>query len=228
MVIAIIFSALLGVAHYISDKIDIERTPHKMRMVSFTAGIFITYLFLNLFPHLYLDSEYLTRLALVFVLAGFSIFHVIEKYLYKHASKDRLRKDLREIHAIMFFIYHFVIGVILVSITATGFIQGALLFIPIFSFSVVSSISVKEIHNVVRENRAMKFLLSISTPLGASLAMLFPLPTILYYGLLGFIAGTLLYVIITESLPREKMGEPLFFVLGVFLYTILIGLTWVV
>ena len=85
-----------------------------MKNISFAAGIFITFLFLEMFPLLFQQSFSFTQISLIFMLFGFSLFHIIQKYEYKHVSRKRLRKEIKELHSLAFFIYHFVVGIILV------------------------------------------------------------------------------------------------------------------
>ena len=44
--------------------------------------------------------------------------------------------------------------------------------------------------------------------------------------LIAFITGTLLYIVIRESLPSDKAEKPLYFMTGALFYTLLILLTW--
>ncbi len=226
--IQIIFGLVLGLVHYFSDKIHLAHGIHRMKTMSFTAGIFITYVFLHLFPSLYQGDLFLIRLSLIFVLIGFALFHVIEKYIYQHASGRELKKDLKTSHSFAFFFYHFTIGIVLVNLIRTDLISGMLLFIPVFSYTAISSVSMKEIHEIVTGRKTAKFLLSISTLLGVLLATYIEIPSLLYYALFGFVVGTLLYIIILEALPKEKEGDPRFFIAGIALYTILIWFTWLV
>ena len=49
----------------------------------------------------------------IFLLVGFSVFHLVEKLVYQHAEAARLAWELKEVHSIDFFIYHFIVGVAL-------------------------------------------------------------------------------------------------------------------
>lgn len=230
MSLPLILGIALAVIHYFSEKFHLLEHIHRMKFISFTGGIFITYLILDLLPALFEGGVMESRISLLFVLIGFSLFHLLEKYVYREAqNREVLRKELKEIHSLTFFLYHFVIGMILVSvIDKLGLMTGILFFIPIFLITLVSSISLKEIHGRIREKKAVKLLLSISTLLGVVVATLFPLTFLLYSILLGFVVGALLFVVIVDSIPRERKGEPVFFILGVALYALIIGATWII
>ncbi len=221
--------ALLAFVHYFSEKFHLIRHVQRMKFISFSGGVFVSYIILHLLPDLYAGDVGMNRTSLVFVLIGFSIFHLIEKFMYKHEASNReaLKRELKELHSLCFFFYHLTLGTVLVSVfTGSGFASGVLFFMPLILIAFVNSISLKEIHGKLRQNRAVKLLLSVSTLLGAALATAFPLTELLYSILLGFVAGALLFTVMVDSLPRERKGEPLFFVLGASLYSLLIGFTW--
>jgi hypothetical protein len=50
--------------------------------------------------------------------------------------------------------------------------------------------------------------------------------TAIFGELLSFITGTLLYIVIRESLPSEEAEKPLYFITGVLFYTLIIFMSW--
>ena len=139
-----------------------------------------------------------------------------------------MKKNLKLEHSLSFFVYHFVGGIILVSLINTNILAGLLFFIPMFSYTAISSISMNFIHRDVKDNIMIKTILSLSSLLGVAFAMLINIPPFIYYGLMGFMIGSLLYIIIMDSIPKEKEGNPLFFVIGILFYIIIITMTWVI
>lgn len=226
--LSIILSLVLGIVHYFSEKIYSLISAQRIKIISFAAGISITYLFLVLFPELYYAVEHLQKLLFIYLLLGFASFHLIEKFIYKYARKRDLKRELKEAHSIAFFIYYFLIGIILVNFVKINILAGVLFFIPIFFHTAFTPVSLSGIHQKVRENRLAKLILSGSAFFGVILAKNILIPQKIYHALLGFVVGILLYVIVRELIPRKKKGEPLFFVLGIILYLILIVLTWFV
>jgi len=230
MMLAVALGVVLAAVHYFSEKFHLLSRISRMKFISFTGGVFISYLILHMFPGLFMDDVLLSRISLVFVLIGFSFFHLLEKYIYRHETKsqEELRKELKETHSVTFFIYHLIIGLVIVSIiNGTGPAGGILFFIPLLFIAAVSSISLKGIHGNVRQNRTVKVALSVSTLMGILIAIIFPLTQLIYSVLLGFVIGALLFVVIVDSIPKERKGEPVFFILGVALYSLLIGATWI-
>lgn len=223
----LLFGVILGVVHYFSERINPENIK-RMIGVSFTAGILITFLFLELFPNLLEVGGAINRISLVFMLVGFTIFHVIEKYIYQHSKSTKtLKKELKEIHTISLFIYYLVIGMVLANISQfVGLRAAVLFFIPLLLHAALSSISLGELHGIIRGNMTVKFLLSFSTLIGILIAFFFEIVYSLQQVLMGSIIGMLLYVTIVDSIPKEREGRPGFFLLGVILYSAIIALTW--
>lgn len=223
VLLALGLGVLLGVMHFFSDRIDLSMYRDKMKLMSFTSGILITYLFLDLFPQFYAGSRFVTEISLLFVLIGFAAFHVLERYTYRHASrKSELRKELKEEHSAALFLYHVAIGMILVDLTGASALQGLLFFVPIMLYSLTSTISLKEIDGELRASAPVKALLSFSTLIGTAIAAFFSVQLVLFDALIGFIAGSLLYIVIMDSIPREKKGKPAYFILGIAVYALAI------
>lgn len=222
--IGILFGLVMIFAHFFSDRLNI--VAHRMKIISLVAGIFITYLFLHLFPQLYQAME--LRISFIFLLAGFTIIHVIEKHIYKSTKNVvKIKKELKWMHSVTFFIYHFVIGMVLIDLLSMDIKDGVLFFAPLLIFSTISTMSLKEIHVLARKSGIVKLLLSASSFLGIVFTIFVSIPPIVFDVALGVIVGTMLHLILMDAIPKEREGEPAYFVLGVVLYTILITLTWI-
>jgi zinc transporter ZupT len=209
---------LLGIIHYFSEKLTPPEGAHRYRVISFAAGISISYLFLNLLPHTYEAASRLKHFVFVFFLLGFVLFHLAEKVIYQHADKKKLAEELKEVHSISFFFYHFVIGIVLYDKAHESKLEGILFFIPIALHAALSTASLSQIHGKIRESFGSKLLLSLSTIAGMIFALLVPIPNILDNILVSMIAGILLYIIVKEFLPEKEKGQPMFFLFGVLLF----------
>ena len=159
---------LLGIIHFFSEKLAPPEGAHRYRVISFAAGISIAYLFLNLLPHTYEAAGHLKNFVFIFLLLGFVLFHLAEKFIYKHADKKKLARELKEIHSISFFLYYFMIGIVLFDKTKISLWEGMLLFIPIALHAALSTVSLSQIHGDIRESSATRILLSLSSILGYS------------------------------------------------------------
>jgi len=219
--ISVIFGIIMGFFHYFSEVILYKLERHSVSLLSFSAGISITYLFLILFPEFSKHAAESSKFVFLALLAGFVVFHVIEKYIYQHSPK---RKRLREIaveDSIISFIYHFIVGMILVSFANQGFSQGLLFFIPVLFFTAVNTLPVD-----MTKSKIVKVVLASSTLLGILFARFVytEMSLIVYLTLLGFIVGALSFTVIRHSIPFGKKGKPLYFILGVIIYSTIIFL----
>jgi hypothetical protein len=219
MVVSIAFGTIIGIAHYFSELFCLKCEKYRGMIISFSAGISITYIFLHLLPEFV--AAKMNRWIFLSILFGFVIFHIVEKYLYQHSPEDKLLKELAIEDSITSFIYHFIIGVILVSFVNQGIKQGILFFIPVLFYTSVSTLPVD-----MTKSKIIKAILSISTLLGILFAkFIYPdINSVLYYSLLGLIIGTLLFTVTRHSIPKLREGKPFFFVIGVIIYTMLIYL----
>jgi len=220
-IVNLAYAFVIGFAHYLSDSFT-GRKKYQKEVRSFAAGLSIAYLLLYLFPELYTGVVEFHRSLFLFVLLGSMVFHLIEKYIYQHKRRNIRIFELRVMHAAAFFIYHIIIGIILVSINQIDPLGGILFFIPILFYTLVSQVSLSNLHNHVTEKLFLRLLLSSSTLVGVIIASMLLIPQTLHYSLLAFIAGALLYNVMVDVVPKEKEGDILFFIFGSISYIILI------
>ena len=195
---------------------------NKYRIMSFGAGVLLAYLILELLPQVFRGINILDNFPFIFILVGFSIFYLAEKYIYQHASKKRLLTELKEMHSVAFFIYYLIIGIIIFNITKKSILQGLLTTIPLIFHTTLGAASLNEIHPTIKENKLVKLILSFSPVAGFLLATFYPISETVNHYLLAFISGAFLYVITSEVIPKENKGDPVDFLLGLIIYTALI------
>lgn len=228
LTIAILFSLFLGVVHFWNEKIFFKKEEAKAKTKSFVAGASVSYLFLYLLPDLYRTVNNTNEWIFIFILFGFSLIHLLEKYFYQHTSGEERLFKFKEIHFFIFFLYYFIIGIVLTKFLKISLWSGFLFFLPIVFYAGVSRISFAEINSHLREQKIFRILLSLASFLGVVLASMFLEQTFLYYILQAFIIGSFFYIVIMDFIPKEANGKPEYFLLGISLYTLLIGLTWII
>lgn len=226
---ALIVSAILVLIHLYGRRFTSHLRRHKDRIVSFGSGITIAYLFLWLLPELYKGSPELGRVLFSFVLLGFSLFHIAEKYFYQHdKSLGDLRHDLKELHSLAFFIYYILIGLLLFDLIESGVKSLILFSIPVIIQSAVSSTSIEKIHEKVKEKAWLKAYLASAPILGLALGRFVDFGKQFFDMSLGFVVGMLFYTFISDHIPKGREGKIGYFILGVGLYALLIFLIdWV-
>lgn len=162
------------------------------------------------------------------LLTGFVIFFLSEKYLYQHVKDPKvLDEELYHLHAAGFFIDHFIKGFILVTITLLRPILGFVTAIPFFIHTLSSSIILSDIHEYT-ERRWDKVFLSSSIILGTLTGIFINVAPAVERGIIAFISGMMLFMVSRDILPKDREGNPSFFLLGVLtILVIWIGLEFV-
>ena len=221
MVIGYILALILSVVDFFTEGLFSKASPNKMKFISVAAGVSVSYIFLILLPEIYSSAVAINKLLFFAILFGFGIFHIIEKYIRQNFTGPELRKEHRLIHSTTSFIYFFVVGFILVKLSDSNYVHSTLLFIPIILHIIIDSLP--------RRHTKKYYLrvLSAGSPFfGALIAAFVDVGKIGNVILLGIIGGALLYTVVRESLPRDREGRPLYFIIGLLFFTILILLLW--
>ena len=215
----LIFAGVLSLVHYYSEKYSYQIERYHSELTSFSAGLFITYIFLYLLPELLEGMHYTGNNIFFLMLIGFVIYHLAEKYLYQHIrNKNELMRDLSELHIAGFFVNHFVTGMILfLALSTEDFLVGLLVFVPLLLHAFSSSLSLNHIDERVQYNKPIGMLLAASPILGVFVANLLIIGGEIFYSLFALATGTLLYVVIRDAIPEDQNGKPQFFVLGFFI-----------
>ena len=220
---AFAFSIILALVHFFNEKITISNKLLRSRVISFVAGISVTYAFLELLPQAYKSFERLGKPIFVFIILGLTLVHVVEKYFYQNEHrKEELRHDLKEIHSIVFFIYYLFLGVILVELSQRGAVQATLFFIPLLFYAGIGLVALEKIHEKITGKNLAKIVLSISTIIGVVIAPYFLQSRIFFDALFGVVIGGFIYIALIDFVPKEKEGDPFYFVAGVVIYTMLL------
>lgn len=216
--IAILFAFFLSMIHFFSRRISKVIEAHHINLTSFSAGMFLTLIFIDFFPRMIQGLEYGVPVFLVLTV-GFVLFHLSEKYLYQHIKdKKVLLKDLAELHNFGFFIDHLMVGFVLFLAFELSSYTTYLVVVPFLLHTISSSMSLDHIHKKIK-TKFNKFLLNSSTLLGAVLAYFVRLENYWYYAFFAFFLGALIYISIRDMLPKGKKGSPLMFFIG-FLLTV--------
>ena len=222
MTLAFILGLILSIAHYYSEEFCVKCNLFRTELISFAAGIGVTYIFVELLPTFSDLIGNSSNLLFLTILIGFVLVHLIEKYIYQHAGGKHAPKELALEDSIVSFIYHFMVGAFIVFFTKQSSIAGILFFIPILLHTSVSALPVD-----APTSKNMKYIIASSSFLGVvvSYFAFTYIPLTVFTVLLGFIVGTLIFTTIRHSIPEGKAGKPMYFFIGVVLYTLIIYFT---
>ncbi len=225
-VTAIILGAILFFIHFFNDELYIKKKDKRTHLKTIVAGLSLTYIFLHLIPKALPAKN--NELFFAFFLVGFVIFNIFESLIYSARSSKKRQKELKEEHATAFFIYNFLLGVSILFFLRNEIFIGILFFIPVALHALISASALREMHTIVKQNHLYKILLSISTILGILLALIFSLPDSVSRSIIGFVAGSLLYIIFRDLIPKENKCRMKYFLTGIGIMVILLAISWAI
>jgi len=196
IVVIYVGALIMSFTDYFGHRISGLACKYRDDILSLSSGLLISLLFLILIPDLLqIDSS---SILFLFILLGFILMHITEKYIYRHVEKkQKVLEDLKMLHIIGFGFDNFMIGFIIATILQIDPGVTIELSIPLFLQMLSSSISLDSI-DVRLNDRFSKIVLSILAILGATLGILLEIEQILTGYVLSFALG----VIILYDHPR--------------------------
>jgi len=212
ILVIIIIAVIMGLTDFVGHRISDLAAGHRDSVLSFSAGLLISLLFLVLVPNIISMgvSEFLFFLMLV----GFLLMHLVEKYIYRHImNKQELLEDLKVVHIIGFGLDNFLVGFIIASLVELDFSVIITLSVPLFLQMLTSSISLDSIDTRINDKYS-KIILSVLPILGAILGIVLELEYLLTNYVLAFVLGILFYMIVRDVLPQGRRGSSVLFFSG--------------
>ena len=149
----------------------------------------------------------------------------IEKYKIK--IQNRINEDLSKFRYFTDYIYHFLVGIILVGLLLINILDGILFFIFAWFRTIITNRS--EAHIIFTDldiyekpeidtKSIKKYSLAASALSGIIIGLIInifiDLNTELLFIAFSFISGIILYIIVREVIPEKEKGEPLKFLIG--------------
>jgi hypothetical protein len=212
IVIIIIIAVVMGLTDFFGHKISSLIGEHRDAVLSFSAGLLISLLFLILVPDVIING--VTEILFLFMLVGFLLMHLVEKYIYRHVThKQELLEDLKILHIIGFGLDNFLVGFIIASLVELDFSVIITLAVPLFLQMLTSSISLDSIDTRLNDKYS-KIILSVLPLSGAILGIVLELEYLLTNYILAFVLGILFYMIIRDVLPQGRKGSAVLFFAG--------------
>ena len=156
---------------------------------------------------------------------------------YKVKIQNHINKDLAEFRFFTNYTYHLLVGIIIVGLLLIDFIAGILFFVFAWLRAIVAYRSERHLVftdlEIYEESEIIKSLpkrliLGLAALTGVCFGLIFELilPVELELGLIyilfSFISGVILYTIVREVIPEKEKGKPLYFLIGVVGFTVII------
>lgn len=226
-VVVWLFALTLAIVHFLGEELDAATLVHQERITAFATGITVTYLFLELLPEHYKGVTVLSEFTFLFGLAGFSLIHVAERHIQTHhTSPETARKEYKELHTAFLFFYHVALGALLHILTTASLLTGTLFFLPVLLHTMVSSLSLTELHEAILDRATVKAGVAASPLLGVAIAATGLITMPVFHAVLGTVTGMFLYTVIHDALPRQGGGHVAYYLLGTAVYGGIIVTTW--
>jgi hypothetical protein len=222
MFVGIYLALILSIIHFVSDIFIKFTKKHIQKLMSLSAGIILAILFLEILPSFAIGALETNYLLFIFPLLGFAAFHSIRAYNFKHIqTKKELKARFRKNHILAFFIEHFILGFAL-TLSFKNPVISILLFLPFILLTVSSSILLKIIDKTSRGDKT-RMILGSAPVLGALAGTFFSFNQVLYLGALGYIMGSLFYIVSRDIIPvEEKKEDSVSFFIGLIATSILL------
>lgn len=227
---ALLLALILAAVHLFSERYASHAKKFHIQTISFSAGLFLGLIFLCLLPEFFKGMSHAGESIYILMLAGFVCMHLGEKYVYQHV-KDKKEKmqDLASLHALGFFINHFIVGITLfLAFRIEGSLSGFLIFIPLLLHTVSSSLSLNDIDEKLKSKVLSCAVLPLAPVIGVAFAYMMNLSPYLYHLMFSFVLGAMLYIAVRDTLPRNDIGKPFFFLTGVLLSVLVLTLISVI
>ncbi len=214
----VIFAALLiSFIHLIGERIGNHAHKHHEQIISLSAGLFLSFVFLELLEYLSIGYFQEGVEVYLFLLLGFSVFHILNKYVYLHTKdKKHQNKELEEVHFIGFSADMFITGLaIALFLNIDDYFLGLVALIPFILHTVSLTLAVTQLHEKFEIKKHHQWLFSFLPLLGALSAPLFLINLQIFYSTLAFVAGIILYHGTRHMIPRKTHGKIEWYVVGV-------------
>ncbi len=159
----------------------------------------------------------------------------IEINNYKIKIQNKLNKELTNFRLVTDYIYHFLVGIILIGLLRIELVGGILFFVYAFFRTVVTKRS--EAHlifsdlEIYEEQKyevklIIKYISCASALTGIIIGLIInlflPGNLELLFIFYSFISGVILYVIVREVIPEKEKGNPLKFMIGLVGFAVVI------
>lgn len=225
--VPLILSFALSIVYIISSWYSKHAERYHQHFLSLSSGMFMGIIFLEVFPEINDGAKIFGEAIYAVALAGFVIYHLMEKYVYQHTGDIKKRiKELGYFHVLGFLFNNIIDGFILalLMIAAATFLNVFIVLIPFFLNNVAESMALRHLNDKFRFGFVGQFILSFSLFLGTVLAVLLSFSRINFQLLIALFTGFLLYFVTRDAIPRGRYGKPALFLFGALIVFIFLGI----
>ncbi|MCC5898608.1 MAG: hypothetical protein JJU32_11935 [Phormidium sp. BM_Day4_Bin.17] len=236
--VGLILAIALALVHGFISRIDVDAFIPKYRWLSFSGGVSMGYVFLDIFPELSQAQEELTHSDFwlltyfenhVYLLAllGLTLFYGLDRWVILSRQSNRVNTNANQaditifwIHMSGFALINLIFGYLLQDLVHS-FWQCLLFFIAVALHVFIVDHSLREHHRSLYDKQG-RWLLTAAILVGAILGISIPLNEALISAIWAFLAGSIILNILKQELPEAQKTCFWSFVSGATLYSALI------
>ncbi|MFA5049465.1 MAG: hypothetical protein WC501_00495 [Candidatus Micrarchaeia archaeon] len=222
--IALGFTIILSIIHLLAERFAKNLHKYHEQILSLSAGLFLSFVFLEILEKIAVGYSLGNIYIYLFLLLGFSFFHIINKYIYLHNPDKKIRKqELEKLHFAGFSLDLFFSGLaISLFLEGTDFYLGLIALIP-FAFHTISlTFSINELNYKFKTSMIRRIGLTICPILGAISSLIFYSNINLFYYSLAFVSGMVFYLATRHMIPNGTKGRIFWYVLGILIGSLML------
>ncbi|MEM4336497.1 MAG: hypothetical protein QXG86_00635 [Candidatus Woesearchaeota archaeon] len=230
MLAYLIIAVALSLVYFFSETFFHHLKRIEVKLVSFSAGLFITSIFLVMLPVLIKSSFSKGMNSFFIALWGFVILHIFEKYTSQYSKKEaEYQKNLLKLRVLSLIINNLMLGyALLFFFVAKTSTLGYLLLLPLIIHLFSSAVISEEAHKILQSTITGKIIASCTVFVGALLAIILsPFPHIMIY-IFSFALGVFIYVIVRDVIPSERRGDVFYFIYGIITFFLILGVSEII
>ena len=184
-------------------------------LLSFTAGVLLGVVGFEVLPEIFAlaqANDLAPRVAMVALVVGFLVFHSLEKFVgLDHVHQpDGARPQVGVLSACALIGHSLMDGVAIGVAFQVSAAVGIAVAVAVISHDFCDGLNTVGLmlrhRNSARRSKVMLVLDAVAPPLGAGSTLLFRLPPSALMVYLGFFAGFLLYIGVSDILPAAHAG----------------------
>ena len=224
----------LMLVHLFANKLKFLGTMPRSRWLSGASGVSVAYVFVHLLPELSekqeafagSESGILENHVYVMALVGLTVFYGLERLVTESRHKkahqpEEVEPGVYWLHIISFALYNALIGYLLFHREETGL---ASLFIYVLAMGlhfIVNDFGLSQDYQSAYRHSG-RWIVAMAIIVGSVIGWGSEISEIAISLLFSFLSGSIVLNVIKEELPQERKSKFSAFVLGAFVYTILL------
>lgn len=224
----------LALIHLFASKLKLLSTMPRSRWLSGASGVSVAYVFVHLLPELsekqkvFAQSEFglIENHVYVMALLGLTIFYGLERLVTESRRKkahqpEEVEPGIYWLHIISFALYNALIGYLLFHREETGLASLFFYAIAMGFHFIVNDFGLSQDYKSAYR-RSGRWIVATAIIAGSVIGWGSEISEVAISLLFSFLAGSIVLNVLKEELPQERKSKFSAFVLGAFVYTILL------